>query len=105
MTTKHTPAPWNTTWSDDEPHRYVLGRGDMLIADCYADTAEDFGLPDPEEYQANAKLIAAAPELLDALQKIQTWWLTTPGFAEGEDDMPAEVFDAMRHAITKATGV
>lgn len=70
MTTKYTPAPWNTPWSDDEPHRYVLGRGDMLIADCYADTAEDFGLPDPEEYQANAKLIAAAPELLSGLVSI-----------------------------------
>ena len=45
----------------------------------------------------------AAPDMLDALQQIHAWWTSMPGFSEGEDDMPAEIFDAMRHAIAKAT--
>src|ERR1019366_5932191 len=38
---------------------YVVSSDDVLIADCYADTAMDFGLPEPSEYRANARLIAA----------------------------------------------
>ena len=43
--------------------RYVVSRDDVLIADCYADSAMNFGLPEPSEYQANARLIAKSPQM------------------------------------------
>jgi hypothetical protein len=49
------------------------------------------------EDAANARLIAAAPELLAALQSVADYW------AGG--DVPADIDAAMRAAITKATGV
>ena len=49
------------------------------------------------------RLNDAAPGMLEALQKIHAWWTNMPSFYEGEDEMPADVFDAMRHAIARAT--
>lgn len=46
----------------------------------------------------------AGPALLAALQGIMKWWMETPSFQDGEDDMPADLFDAARDAIAKATG-
>ena len=46
-----------------EDGRYVVSSDDVLIADCYADSAMDFGLPEPSEYRANARLIAKAPQM------------------------------------------
>lgn len=53
---------------------------------------------------ANDQAREAGPELLEALQGIMKWWMETPSFQDGEDDMPADLFDAARDAIAKATG-
>lgn len=58
----------------------------------------------PAEDLANAKLLSAAPELLAALEAVHNWWTLTPAFQNGEDDIPAAVFDGMVNAITKAKG-
>lgn len=71
----------------------------MLVADCWPDSPDDFVLPQTWEYQANAKLIAAAPNMLDALIKIRDWWTETTGNPE---EIPFEVFDAMMDAIRRA---
>jgi hypothetical protein len=64
-----TPGPWRTSYSDgDDNGRYVLDSNAVLIADCYADTALDLGLPDRAEYLANAQAIAALPDLIAALR-------------------------------------
>jgi hypothetical protein len=55
---------------EEESKRYVVDARDNLIADCYADTALEFGLPELTEVQENARLIAAAPELLAALETL-----------------------------------
>jgi len=74
---KHTPGPWAlNNWPENpqEHERYVISEGasyPVLIADCYADTAHDFALPDTyKEACANARLIAAAPDLLTALRDL-----------------------------------
>lgn len=46
-----------------EDERYVVSRDEVLIADCYADSAMDFGLPEPSEYRGNARLIAKSPQM------------------------------------------
>lgn len=67
MSTQHTPGPWHIC--RDNPVM-VRDSDDTLIADCdnfqYTDDGE-IQLPDCE---ANARLIAAAPDLLGALEKI-----------------------------------
>jgi hypothetical protein len=52
----------------------------------------------PQEQQANARLIAAAPELLLQLQSMVTC------FERWEDTNTALVMEAARDAIAKATG-
>jgi len=70
----HTPGPWRTTEQDEDIARYVVSENNVLIADCYADTHLDFGLPEEKEYRANARLIAATPKLLKAAKKILEDW-------------------------------
>ena len=63
---KHTPGPWELrTW--DEDCWRVLGTNGVGIPGCYsiADVINGNG---SEQNKANAALIAAAPDLLQALQ-------------------------------------
>lgn len=56
---KHTSAPWNNGLHDGQ----VLDNGNQPVCNCYS------AFRTPQEIKANAKLIAAAPELLDALKQ------------------------------------
>lgn len=60
---KGTPAPWTAVkgifWSVENEEGY-------RIASCVE--SENIGLPERDDSQANALLIAAAPDLLEALQ-------------------------------------
>lgn len=65
---KHTPGPWRIE-SDPitgDNSRLIVGPDNVLIADAYPESAGDFKLP--ENYQANAALLAAAPEMENALR-------------------------------------
>ena len=59
--TKHTPAPWKIQSPKMTEQRLWLIGEDGVIAKIG-------GVKSPEEIEANARLIAAAPELLEALQ-------------------------------------
>jgi hypothetical protein len=74
----HTPAPWAihkskftfAIQSTAEPHA-------GLIAHVYAKgepSADEVGFSRPEEAEANAKLIAAAPDLLRAAKDVVKAW-------------------------------
>lgn len=114
METKHTPGPWHverrfSCWAivDSKP-------SDL----AYQDDAPRFYNGEPcgsvtsrgrtvEELEANAKLIAAAPELLDALQ----WILRSAGYENGQApetlrELRAgrKYFDQARAAVAKAIG-
>jgi len=74
METKHTPAPWHvrsfdgSCWSVDVAGDLTVAQAQQLRP-LYLD-------PKQEERSANARLIAAAPELLKLLMDIQadsTW--------------------------------
>ena len=89
----HTPGPWLAVAND---HYWEIRTFDEQIGDACASkylTAGDNG-------EANARLIAAAPELLEALQEIVDY----SGGAQNalEDEY---VMDRVCAAIAKATGV
>ena len=62
MNTKHTPAPWTV----NPKAKTNIRHGNLTIANC--SSTHDGSRA--EEEIANAKLIAAAPDLLEALQEL-----------------------------------
>lgn len=69
------PDPIRVPYSISYPSaRFVVGGDSVLIADTYADSVEDFGLPTPAEAAANAKFIVRAcnshATMLEALQGV-----------------------------------
>ena len=103
MTTqKHTPGPWKVVheeerypgWNGPIPHSIGTSDGETIIARC----PDGWGAED----NANARLIAAAPELLDALSEIMSH--RTPIPDEDSDYVPRLIIDQARAAIHKATG-
>ncbi len=68
METQHTPGPWKkfnplTPKTDDRIHQAIKGTGGEYIA--YVPITKDFYTA-----EQNAALISAAPELLEALEKV-----------------------------------
>lgn len=65
----HTPGPW----------RLVDGKSEVIAGDCYHVAFVKAWFPDHvEQQEANARLIAAAPEMLEALRsamRIKDLWL------------------------------
>lgn len=96
MNLKHTPGPWNRGYGNFvyQGERNPEPTGQRLIAVCEptSKTREDW-----DETFANAKLIAAAPELLVALQ------LYLAHASEPECTIWRHVQQKARAAIAKAT--
>lgn len=101
MTIKHTPGPWEidadtrpaevcTVHHTSHPNGFVYVRGALGYWDAT-----------PEENMANARLIAAAPDLLKALSMcVASMKSCLPDF--NPHDQAA--YDAAMAAIAKATG-
>jgi hypothetical protein len=84
--TKYTPGPWS--FEDESPHiNKVRSQGDII--------AQVIG--DSPEADANARLIAAAPDMLEALEAVYRWQIE----AIGDED---RVLDLVADAINKARG-
>ena len=97
-TTKHThtPGPWKADWVN-------VYREDDHLADCCPKAKNGIPL---EQKEANARLIAAAPELLSALQRILEADEMDPRLWDsicGASIAYADAFAAAHAAITKAT--
>ena len=67
--TAHTPGPWIT----DSKERTDTARYIMAAARPFPHTIARIDLTNRTEDEANASLIAAAPDLLEALKKEQEW--------------------------------
>ena len=92
-TTQHTQGPWEA-----EEYGVIRGRNGM-IRPFICQVQDDHN---DEETQANAHLIAAAPELLDVVKRIYAIW-------DDPDRSPSELADSVdrdwiRAAIAKAEG-
>lgn len=105
METKHTPGPWGY-WSGYNPYDKIEAQvtaegGDIVIASYNHLIAEG---------ESNAKLIAAAPDLLAAAQQTVDAWAKfidsfnyVPGIGDKAEDMEFREILKLRAAIAKAT--
>lgn len=101
-----TPGPWTIEeYGDDEAPALVIHR-DSESRVCFMATPGSHG--DPAQIEADARLIAAAPDMLETLQKIRALVHVptpskTPAYTHFQRD-----FDQIRaltaDAIAKATG-
>lgn len=101
---KHTPGPWK--WSDahsatDERYTWsLLGASGYGILSCDGEGNSPQGLGD----FANARLIAAAPELLEALKQVTRLFGREIPFDRDHYPTIREAVDCARAAIAKAVG-
>ncbi|MCG7598834.1 hypothetical protein MHM84_03485 [Halomonas sp. McH1-25] len=90
---KWTPAPWQA--ATDMPGAWVIWRGvpaEAVLAELYSD---DMGYEHNAE--ANAHLMAAAPDMAAAIQLFID-------SLEGRDVHPEEAIGALRASLAKARG-
>ena len=87
--TKHTPGPWKNTNYQTHPNFQVLDNGNAFVAEAST--------------EANARLIAAAPELLEALSKLVLHVGHYSSMPHAHPDAARDMANA-RAAIAKATG-
>lgn len=91
----YTPRPWEAVCSEGVWHIQARDGRDHVSFFCAYGRGQ--GHPDLiAEATANAKLIAAAPDLLAALTEATEWnWI--------DGDVPQDVQDLVSAAIAKAT--
>jgi hypothetical protein len=90
----HTPGPW---WVEDSDHPMGEGRE---VYDGFGRTASVYG--DTLTAEANARLIAAAPELLAALREVADGCARR--LRKGKDQGDLDTLRLCRTAIAKAEG-
>jgi len=98
----HTPGPWAYCTNEREPNRSIVGteggeRPRWLMSILHN------GELLPQQQEADARLIAAAPDLLKAMQDLFGAELEKCMAYDGHDDQMQAVAKA-RAAIAKATG-
>jgi hypothetical protein len=104
MSAQHTPGPWSIFDLHDETRLNVRGPNEEFVADCadgfYSDETDDWVMA--VESLPNARLISAAPDLLEALSEAIDALDASRGI-EAYPDFQAWEAKA-RAAIAKATG-
>ena len=82
MKTQHTPGPWTAAWPDIQAHGGIVAELNTI----------------DERGHADARLISAAPELLEALEQCADWLARSTRIDDREQAEDA------RAAIAKAKG-
>lgn len=95
MTTKHTPGPWY-----EHSHRQIGPAAGIV---CEVWSAIGWGNVAINEADANVRLIAAAPDLLEALILLEAEMVAS-GNAQATDFGWKPAIEKTRAAIAKATG-
>src|SRR5690554_4275769 len=93
---KHTPGPWFINRESED-----VIEGKLSIESVNAETKLSYFIAQVDEcksQEANARLISAAPELLEALEAITDLYDTDEGCRSLQE------YQAARAAIAKATG-
>ena len=94
--TAHTPGPWESYPHSTEPITTIIGNRTDGIAKVLASGNRELDT-------ANARLIAAAPELLAALRNVTDSMLASRRLGRGLE-VPTQFIDDARVAIAKAEG-
>jgi hypothetical protein len=87
MKMNHTPGPWNIA-----PCNMIESKGGDYI--CKIDASEG------DDHHANARLIAAAPDLLEVCQKLAAW-----DQSDGDVNLISEACSFARAAIAKVVQI
>jgi hypothetical protein len=107
MESKHTPGPWSVGFHDGTGPTYItagdhpaLKKAAESIVVVVSGSTDDWGVEHGVRNSADALLIAAAPELLDALVQLSNSYafMKPPGSPKSDSEKKAEA------AIAKATG-
>ena len=106
METKHTPGPWKARADGAGWYIECAPERGHSVAYIRAESEEEDPDTTDSEKEANAHLIAAAPELLAALQQIHLAMTMRPsGYSSGGglSDRERMALDTVRMVIAKAT--
>lgn len=95
----HTPGPWRVEINTEEDADWAR-KWPTIVADEYEVVGTEGLYGDIETDIANARLIAAAPDLLEALKAYDQWADKTIC----TDQELKKIREQMRAAIAKATG-
>ncbi len=96
MKAEHTPGPWKQNGNSIIAPGKLFGRTVSIIPD--GDGSDD----ETPEGIANARLIAAAPELLQALRQLDAWFKS--GVVVQNEGKPIIAHSWVHAAISRATG-
>lgn len=108
MTTKHTPGPWTVERGSDRHEWFISGNRWIQLATVYGCEAQDDHRGEGQrEGRANATLIAAAPEMLEALAVTlaSVTHEETTTADEATKDAMRGIAKRLRAAIAKAEGI
>src|ERR1700733_5633264 len=72
LSATHTPGPWHYNSHEDGKPIYNIGNFAIAYMDAYTPDEDDGGAWE-RETDANGNLVAAAPEMLAALQAASDW--------------------------------
>ena len=99
---KHTPGPWAV---DENDHQWITADCDgLIVAEIPYGEGEETDRHH-EINDANARLIAAAPELLEALRDMVRINQNKEGYFRGHSHAESgSVYEQARAAIAKAEG-
>lgn len=93
MASNHTPGPWEIhPWGDAD---IEIVANDTTVCNVPGFNDET---TDPSATTANAKLIAAAPELLNALEVMVASFAGAMGLDENDLDADGESYDCVKQA-------
>lgn len=99
---KHTTGEWKVVAEEQDELAVAIDFGTSDTGYLYIATIHEVGYPDSLETLPNAYLIAAAPELLDACQRVRHWldvkWERPLSEAE------SAILLILEKAVSKATG-
>jgi len=101
MRTKHTPGPWKHA-----PH--LCSDGYRVFVPHEADNDQHDAIADletwqtPEQTEANARLMAAAPDLLRVVESVFLWDLSKSIGKKKPDPLYPSIIADARAALTKA---
>ena len=105
----HTPGPWEAEYSDYGEEIWYGGEGAGVWSikgpkECYLAGMGDESADEQERAAANARLIAAAPDLLEACERLRDHGSIADEWGSGQSTELARILDAMDAAIAKARG-